>query len=328
MTLDAAVVSLRKVFECGQGYVAVSRLRNLDALCIDDDPTIEMPWERIFRAHPRALEFYRSLPVSANTNTSTTCLSSDTSSTASSSVPISSVQSFSPPAQSRKSSSTTPPLESSLFKSASTLLQQRPDCRVIELDQGLRECKYHLIIPLRTLNQFVLTFIRPDKPPIDLTSNVRSISKTPSTGATRVPFVYPTADDEFSPLASALTSASLDLFSEPATSSSNNASLKSIAVSSSSSVLASSSISIQIPAEKGLSAEQRIEIDDDDFDEPPNKAKVSKKRKDTVKESSSSSSSSKSSVSEPFKKPRAKKQLLVPDGKQARLSSFGFGGKT
>jgi hypothetical protein len=61
MTLDAAKMSLRSVFECGQGYVAVSRLRDLSSLCIDDDPNVELPWARIFRAHPRALAFYKSL---------------------------------------------------------------------------------------------------------------------------------------------------------------------------------------------------------------------------------------------------------------------------
>jgi hypothetical protein len=64
MTLDAAIVSLRNVFEFGQGYVAVSRMRSLSALCIDDDPRAELPWFKIFRAHPEAIQFYANLSQS------------------------------------------------------------------------------------------------------------------------------------------------------------------------------------------------------------------------------------------------------------------------
>jgi uracil-DNA glycosylase len=57
-TLDAALVDIGSgVFEYGQAYVALSRVRNLDALYVYDfDPTA-------FKAHPKVKEFYKNLKV-------------------------------------------------------------------------------------------------------------------------------------------------------------------------------------------------------------------------------------------------------------------------
>jgi len=55
LTLDRAVVDLRRAFEHGQAYVALSRLRSLDGLAlVGFDPSKVM-------AHPEALDFYESL---------------------------------------------------------------------------------------------------------------------------------------------------------------------------------------------------------------------------------------------------------------------------
>ena len=57
MTLDRVQVSLAKVFECGQAYVAVSRAKSLDGLSIIDfDP------KRI-KAHPKVIKFYQNMSV-------------------------------------------------------------------------------------------------------------------------------------------------------------------------------------------------------------------------------------------------------------------------
>lgn len=55
-TLDCALIDIgTSTFECGQAYVALSRVKNLDSLYIwDVEPTA-------FRAHPKVLEFYKSL---------------------------------------------------------------------------------------------------------------------------------------------------------------------------------------------------------------------------------------------------------------------------
>lgn len=56
MTLDRAVISLNGIFEAGQCYVALSRLRGLQGLKIvgDWDPKISV------RAHPKVTEFFSS----------------------------------------------------------------------------------------------------------------------------------------------------------------------------------------------------------------------------------------------------------------------------
>jgi ATP-dependent DNA helicase PIF1 len=55
-TLDCALIDIgTSTFECGQAYVALSRVKNLDSLYVwDVEPTA-------FRAHPKVLEFYKSL---------------------------------------------------------------------------------------------------------------------------------------------------------------------------------------------------------------------------------------------------------------------------
>jgi len=54
-TLDLANVDLQRVFTHGMGYVALSRVRSLDALSIKS-----INWSRI-TSHPKALEFYKNL---------------------------------------------------------------------------------------------------------------------------------------------------------------------------------------------------------------------------------------------------------------------------
>jgi len=55
-TLDCALIDIgTSTFECGQAYVALSRVKNLDSLYVWDVEATA------FRAHPKVLEFYKSL---------------------------------------------------------------------------------------------------------------------------------------------------------------------------------------------------------------------------------------------------------------------------
>lgn len=55
MTLDCVEITLSRVFECGQAYVALSRAKNLDGLRIIDFD------RRCVRADAQVLEFYRQI---------------------------------------------------------------------------------------------------------------------------------------------------------------------------------------------------------------------------------------------------------------------------
>lgn len=53
MTLDRVEMSLRNVFECGQMYVALSRVKSLEGLSLHG-----LDWSKL-RAHPRVLAWHR-----------------------------------------------------------------------------------------------------------------------------------------------------------------------------------------------------------------------------------------------------------------------------
>ena len=54
-SLDCAKIDLGGIFEYGMGYVALSRIKNLEGLSIK-----RINWDKI-RAHPKAVEFYENL---------------------------------------------------------------------------------------------------------------------------------------------------------------------------------------------------------------------------------------------------------------------------
>jgi len=55
MTLDSAIINLKGVFEYGQAYVALSRVKDVNNLFLKNVT------KSAFKAHPKALEFYRQL---------------------------------------------------------------------------------------------------------------------------------------------------------------------------------------------------------------------------------------------------------------------------
>lgn len=65
MSLDCVEISLARVFECGQAYVALSRARNLEGLRIVDFN------KSCVRANPDVIKFYRQMELSAMQQQST-----------------------------------------------------------------------------------------------------------------------------------------------------------------------------------------------------------------------------------------------------------------
>ena len=59
MSLDCVEISLSRVFESGQSYVALSRARSLEGLRVIDFD------KRCVRANPDVLRFYRTLQMSS-----------------------------------------------------------------------------------------------------------------------------------------------------------------------------------------------------------------------------------------------------------------------
>jgi ATP-dependent DNA helicase PIF1 len=60
MTLDCALINLKGVFEYGQAYVALSRVKNVENLFVKNITN------STFKAHPKALEFYNNLVNNVN----------------------------------------------------------------------------------------------------------------------------------------------------------------------------------------------------------------------------------------------------------------------
>lgn len=69
MTLDAATIKFDNFFEYGQGYVALSRLKSWDCLSIESSVR-EINWNKVFKAHPNALDFYKALASDCNNSDS------------------------------------------------------------------------------------------------------------------------------------------------------------------------------------------------------------------------------------------------------------------
>src|SRR5690242_2909426 len=65
MSLDRAKISLDNVFEYGQAYVALSRVRSLAGLELSGFA------KHTVRAHPKVIEFYAQLAATIKANTST-----------------------------------------------------------------------------------------------------------------------------------------------------------------------------------------------------------------------------------------------------------------
>ena len=65
MSLDCVEISLARVFECGQAYVALSRARNLEGLRIVDFN------KSCVRANPDVIKFYNQMELSAMQQQST-----------------------------------------------------------------------------------------------------------------------------------------------------------------------------------------------------------------------------------------------------------------
>ena len=60
MSLDCVEISLSRVFESGQAYVALSRARSLEGLCVMDFSS------GCVRADPEVLRFYRNIKLISN----------------------------------------------------------------------------------------------------------------------------------------------------------------------------------------------------------------------------------------------------------------------
>ena len=59
MTMDSAVLQFDKIFESGQGYVALSRVKSLDGVFIISKR--EINWSKVFQANDRAIQFYSNI---------------------------------------------------------------------------------------------------------------------------------------------------------------------------------------------------------------------------------------------------------------------------